>query len=209
MAALCAEAGLTSSPPMRASTASRSIGRRATRSTSANAATAAPELVERERARDRDVERLGSVGQRDARNGIERCGDLRRQAGALAAQREGDGGAGLNSASVCSPRASSAIIGSGGASRSVITGTAVERPHARSHCARRERVGAALGQRHVRGAEALRAAQQRAEVAGVGDAVELQPDAARRRSRRRAAGGRWRARPRRRGSCGRATRAPP
>ena len=78
-----------------------------------------------------------------------------------------------------------------------------------AHRARRERIGAALGERHVRGAEALGAAQQRAEVAGVGDAVQVQADLRSPAIPRPAAAGRWRAARRRRGSCARATRARP
>ena len=140
------------------------------------------QLVERQRACDCDVERLGAVGQRDAGDGIRGC-DLGREAGALAAQREGDRGGGRE----LGQRALAAGVQCDHGQQRRLGerdhGHRVERAHARPHRARRERIGAALGQRHVRGAEALRAAQQRSEVARVRHAIEKETDRARRRSR--------------------------
>ena len=102
--------------------------------------------------------------------------DLGRQAGALAAERERD----RRARSDLRERAVAVRVERDDREQRRLAqrdhGHRVERPHARAHRARRERVGTAVGERDVRRAEALRRAQQRAEVARVGDAVELQPD---------------------------------
>ena len=81
------------------------------------------QLVERQRACDRDVERLGALGQRDARDRV--CAAVTSGGRPVRSppSAKATGAAGASSASVRSPRASSAITGSGGASASVITGT--------------------------------------------------------------------------------------
>ena len=136
------------------------------------------QLVERQCTRDRDVQRLGAVRQRDACHGPGVHGHVVRQAGALAAQGERDRGLRRELGERAVASGVEGDQGQLGRLAQRDHGHRVERAHARAHGARRERVGAALGERDVRGPEALRAAQQRAEIAGVGDAVQLQPDLA-------------------------------
>ena len=112
--ALCDEAGLDVRRGVRGlrRRAADAI-RRATRSTSASARRA--QLVERQRSGDRDVQRLRSVGQGDARDRLGARGQV--GAAGRCARRPGrrrPAGSGASSASVRSPRASRAITRSAG-----------------------------------------------------------------------------------------------
>ena len=109
--------------------------------------------------------------------------DVARQAGALASQRKCDRGTRLE----LGERALAPCIeGDRLQFRGLAQGDhryGIERSHARPHGARRERIGATVGERDVCRPEALCAAQQRAEIARIGDAVQVQSDRARGRPR--------------------------
>ena len=139
-------------------------------------------LVERDRPGDGDVERLGRArSSRSSRHGrlasTSSCGQP------VAAPLRGRTSTGPESSSSCSggaPCATSATR-SPGASSKAEQRDAEDRAGRGAQRLRAERVGAALRERH-RGAERVRGAQQRADVAGIGDAPERERRLARLRA---------------------------
>ncbi len=139
------------------------------------------DLVQRDRRRHRRVERLRD--DRDPRAALARGDHVARQPVALGAdeQRQRRAGATL-ACSAVGDRAQR--LGRVGAQRDPLArqlGDVVhardrdgeDRAHARAHGLRRVHVGAARAERDARGAERVRRAQDRADVARVADAVQV------------------------------------
>ena len=148
------------------------------------------ELVERDRPGRRDVERLGAAGKRDRRPCNVRC-KLSGQPAALGPEQEGQRGREVEL------RQRRAAVGDErdlAPRRLVPTDDrhAEDRARRGAQGLRRERVGAAVRQRHAR-AEGVGRADQRADVARVGDSPQREADLPD-RGRKIDAGGRLRSR---------------
>ena len=161
-------------------------------------------LVQRDRGRHRDVERVRAVGaQRDCATVTSAASALGPAALRARPPRQSTTG-GSTSSSASGPPAprSSAIFVPGSSSNARASGRPREdRAHARAHRLRRVRVGAVRAEHHRAVGERVRGPDDRPDVAGVVDAVRGRPTARRRaptsaRGRRRRRACRTRARAR-------------